>query len=86
MLINVKVVLALSIFIFLEGGVNTLEECEKKTALLLLKSNQFYNEIYSAVLIAQSRQSEIASWVDGCDSKFKRPIINRLDLLLRINI
>lgn len=69
------------ILIFLKGGVSTTEACENKDALLLLKDNQFFNEIYSAALMAYTTQSDVAGWVNGCHWQFKQPVINRLDLM-----
>ena len=67
--------------IYLEGTVNTNEDCTNKGYIALHKDNQHFSEMYSAALAAYHSGSEIAGWVNGCDSKHNAPTLSRLDLL-----
>jgi hypothetical protein len=69
------------VLIYLDGPVNTSENCSSKGALVLNRSNQHFTEMYSAALSAYHASTLIGGWVNGCDSKHNAPILTRLDLM-----
>ena len=70
-----------SILISLQNGVITNESCSNKSAIILSPANQHYKEMYAALLAAYHAGSEVAGWVNSCDTKFDLPILTRLDLI-----
>lgn len=70
-----------SILISLQNGVITNESCSNKSAIILSPSNQHYKEMYAALLAAYHSGSEVAGWVNSCDTRFDLPILTRLDLI-----
>lgn len=69
------------VLISLKGGLATVESCDSKSFIVLKKDNQFFDEMYSALLAAYHSGSMVAGWVNGCDDRHKSPILTRLDLL-----
>ena len=69
------------ILIYLNGGLTTKEPCERSNVIVLKKDNQFFDQMYSAVLAAYHGGGLIGGWVNGCDDRIKAPILTRLDLL-----
>lgn len=71
------------VLVYLEGGITTGEECDSKSAIALRKDNQFFNEMYSALLAAYHSGSSVGGWVNGCDDRLKVPVLTRLDLIAK---
>ena len=69
------------VLVYLEGGITTEESCDNKSAIALKKDNQFFSEMYSALLAAYHSGSSVGGWVNGCDDKHKTPVLTRLDLI-----
>jgi hypothetical protein len=69
------------VLIYLSGGIQTNEPCERKGAIVLDRANQHFAEMYAALLAAYHSGSEVGGWVNGCDSRHQAPILTRLDLM-----
>ncbi|WP_054114268.1 hypothetical protein [Marinagarivorans algicola] len=69
------------VLVFLEGGITTGELCTNKSYIALKKDNQFFSEMYSALLSAYHSGSSVGGWVNGCDESHNAPILTRLDLI-----
>lgn len=68
------------VLIMLGGDVATTESCDSKAYLVLDPANRFFDQMYSSILASYHADTYISGWVNGCNSRFKTPILTRLDL------
>jgi len=68
------------VLIILKDGLSTAEACEKNSYLVLYPSNPLFEPMYSALLAAFHADTYVDGWVNGCNARFKSPILTRLDL------
>lgn len=69
------------VLIYLDKDIITKEDCERKSALILNKNNQHFQEMYSSLLAAYHAGSKVSGWVNTCNPKHSSPVLTRLDLL-----
>ncbi|GAA78328.1 hypothetical protein WNY97_06515 [Pseudoalteromonas fuliginea] len=69
------------VLVYLDKGITTKEDCERKIFLVLNKNNQHFQEMYSSLLAAYHASSKVSGWVNTCDPKHNSPVLTRLDLL-----
>jgi len=68
------------VLVMLEGGLSTVEVCESKSYLVLDPANHLFDQMYASILASYHADTFISGWVNGCFSKYKAPILTRLDL------
>ncbi|WP_120513656.1 hypothetical protein [Photobacterium salinisoli] len=69
------------VLVYLDNGINTVENCEKKSGFVLDRGNQHFAEMYSSLLSEYHAGTKVGGWVNGCDSLHKAPVLSRLDLM-----